>query len=194
MVWRRAGQWCTGCPSAGLPVFLVVSLGLWVWGGRPQRGSALLITSRQGCAVDMTPHHGCTPGHLAEVRLSYVSTGEFLFPPLPMPSSLRRCHHTWPSLMRAFGLPSQRAEHLYVRLGMLPHRCVSSHLLTCYFFPSVWAHECLCYILVCTPTLDHLLCCSKHPSLACFSASSSWGPLIPHHCRLFWALHSFLAL
>ena len=42
-------------PSAGLSdVFLVISLGLWVWRGRPQRGSALLITSRQGCAVNMT--------------------------------------------------------------------------------------------------------------------------------------------
>ena len=38
----------TDCPSAGLSdIFLVISLGLWVWGGRPQRESALLIMSRR---------------------------------------------------------------------------------------------------------------------------------------------------
>ena len=62
----------------------------------------------------MTPHHGCTLGHLAEVYLSCVSTGEFLFLPLPMPFSLWRCHHTWPTLKRGFGPPSQRAEHSYI--------------------------------------------------------------------------------
>lgn len=102
-------------PSAGLSdVFLVISLGLWVWRGRPQRGSALLITSRQGCAVNMTPHHGCTLGPLAEVYLSCVSTGEFLFLPLPMPFSLWRCHHTWPTLKRGFGPHSQRTEHSHI--------------------------------------------------------------------------------
>ena len=78
-------------PSAGLSdVFLVISLGLWVWGGRPQRGSALLITSPEGRALNMTPHLlPLTTWLRCVFQVSPLRSSSF-FLPLPILFSLGR--------------------------------------------------------------------------------------------------------
>ena len=54
--WRRAGQKCAHCPSAGLSdAFLLFFWACGFVGGRPQREIALLITSCQGCSLNTTP-------------------------------------------------------------------------------------------------------------------------------------------
>ena len=140
---------------------------------RPAR--AVLSTWLLTMAVPLVPWLRC---------ICHVSPlGSFSFFPYPCRSPCGDVTTRGPHLRGVLGpIPRGQSIHIYDLECFHTDVCLLTYSL---FFPSVWAHVCLCHILVCTPALYHLFCCSKHPGLACFSASSFWGPLTPHPCRLF---------
>ena len=127
MVWRRAGQKCAHCPSAGLSdAFLLFFWACGFVGGRPQREIALLITSCQGCSLNTLLLCPWSPDEVCPLG---VTTEEFLFLP-HLPRSPRRGDpHLWPTLKEGLVSLLEGRASTYVPSGSFTQICLFSSFL-----------------------------------------------------------------
>lgn len=108
-VLKSTGQvFCRMCLNLDLSDdFLILDWGYGLWGGRPQKLNAMLITPDQGNTISTIYHNYVNLDHLVDTVFAKLPTVKLLFFPFCSLSSLQKllcsAHTEWGIMLHLFG-------------------------------------------------------------------------------------------